>query len=66
MIDTLTDNLLGLRKDLNKSFQTRAGAAKAIAVLNKYYGKTDDTIMYKMSMSMSNFLLSLTYKTHAV
>ncbi|THU93762.1 hypothetical protein K435DRAFT_669632 [Dendrothele bispora CBS 962.96] len=59
LIDTLTDNLLELRKDWTKSPQTRAGAAKAIAVLNKYYSKTDDTIMYKMSMSTCFLVLFL-------
>ncbi|THU80506.1 hypothetical protein K435DRAFT_695561, partial [Dendrothele bispora CBS 962.96] len=52
IIDTLTDNLLKVCSDWSKSPQTRAGAAKAIAVLNKYYSKTDDSIMYKAAMIM--------------
>ncbi|THU80740.1 hypothetical protein K435DRAFT_695047, partial [Dendrothele bispora CBS 962.96] len=59
IIDTLTDNLLKVCSDWSKSPQTRAGAAKAIAVLNKYYSKTDDSIMYKAAMSKHPFLLPL-------
>ncbi|KAF5328028.1 hypothetical protein D9758_018770, partial [Tetrapyrgos nigripes] len=50
LIDTLTDSLLEIQKDWSKSALARAGAAKAIAILNKYYSKTDDTIMYKVTM----------------
>jgi hypothetical protein len=30
----------------------RAGALKGLAILNKYYSKTDDSIMYRIAMSM--------------
>ncbi|KAK7434482.1 hypothetical protein VKT23_020165 [Stygiomarasmius scandens] len=35
-----------------KSSLTRAAAAKAIAILNKYYSKTDESIMYQVTMIM--------------
>lgn len=36
----------------------RAAAAKGIAVLNKYYAKTDESIMYRCAMSKSLLLMS--------
>lgn len=38
----------------------RASAAKARAVINKYYAKTDDSKMYRMCMSKLNVSCSLT------
>ncbi|THU80428.1 hypothetical protein K435DRAFT_695700 [Dendrothele bispora CBS 962.96] len=52
LIDTLTDGLLQICKDWSKSSLTRAAAAKSIALLNKYYSKTDDSLMYRVAMVM--------------
>jgi len=36
----------------------RGGAKKGIAVLNKYYAKTDESIMYRIAISESVELFS--------
>ncbi|THU98824.1 hypothetical protein K435DRAFT_660138, partial [Dendrothele bispora CBS 962.96] len=52
LIDALTDGLLQVCRDWSKSSLTQAAAAKAIAILNKYYSKTDESIMYRTTMIM--------------
>ncbi|THU95120.1 hypothetical protein K435DRAFT_798347 [Dendrothele bispora CBS 962.96] len=49
-IDSLTKKLERVIKDSAKPPIIRAAAARSRAVLNKYYGKTDDSIMYRMCM----------------
>ena len=52
IIDVLTDRLEAATGDLTLHAAVRAAAAKGLAILNKYYAKTDDSIMYRMVMSM--------------
>ncbi|THU84694.1 hypothetical protein K435DRAFT_687021, partial [Dendrothele bispora CBS 962.96] len=49
-IDSLTNKLERVVNDFTKAPIICAAAAKSRAVLNKYYGKTDDFIMYCMCM----------------
>lgn len=57
IIDVLTDKLEMSAMDQKLHVTVRATAAKGLAVLNKYYAKTDDSIMYRMAMSTSFHLL---------
>ncbi|EEB95438.1 hypothetical protein MPER_05597 [Moniliophthora perniciosa FA553] len=45
-MDTLNEILEEWARDTTKSTVTRLGAAKGLAVLDKYYSRTDDSIMY--------------------
>lgn len=51
LIDLLNDQLKLLVGDNDKPMIICASAAKARAVLNKYYSKTDDSRMYRLCMS---------------
>lgn len=51
LIDLLERQLTTIINDPTKPTIIRASAAKARAVLNKYYGKTDDSRMYRLCMS---------------
>lgn len=51
LIDLLEKHLKALVGDSQKPVIIRASAAKARAVLNKYYSRTDDSKMYRMCMS---------------
>lgn len=51
LMDILERQLVAMLNDKNQPLIIRASAAKARAVLNKYYGKTDDTRMYRLCMS---------------
>lgn len=58
IIDALT-RMLETASDNDALFPAvRAAAAKGIAVLNKYYAKTDESIMYRCAMSKSLLLMS--------
>jgi hypothetical protein len=50
LIDNLTDKLQAASEDSNLSIAVRAGALAGIKVLNKYYSKTDDSVIYRVSM----------------
>lgn len=53
IIDALT-RMLEIASDNEALFPAvRAAATKGIAVLNKYYAKTDESIMYRCAMSKS-------------
>ena len=41
----------------------QTGATKGLAVLNKYYAKTDESVMYRCAMSMC-YLLSYMFLNH--
>jgi len=63
VIDLLTNRLEDVSTDAKYLPSIRAGAAKGLAVLNKYYSKTDESVMYRCTMSMFrvqtiSFLLS--------
>ncbi len=49
------DMLTGALEDVIESKQTaamvRVAAARGLEVLNKYYSKTDDSVMYRVAMS---------------
>lgn len=51
MIDVLTEQLVKLIVDEGKHPCTRAAAAKGYAILNKYYSRTDGSVMYRLCMS---------------
>ena len=41
-------------KDVTLSMPVRLAAARGVAMLNKYYSKTDESIMFRLAMSKSN------------
>lgn len=51
LYDLLERQLSNIVNDCTKPTIIRASAAKSRAVLNKYYGKTDDSRMYRLCMS---------------
>lgn len=52
MIDVLDSALVDASKNLNTHPAIQAGAALGCAVLNRYYGKTDESILYRCAMCM--------------
>jgi hypothetical protein len=54
VIDLLTNHLEDISGDAKYLPSICAGAAKGLAVLNKYYSKTDESVMYRCAMSMLN------------
>ena len=56
VIDILTDRLDDVSRDMKYLPSIHAGAAKGLAVLNKYYSKTDESVMYRCAMSAYNSL----------
>ena len=57
VIDILTTHLTNTVIDKEKKGilrPIRVAAARGLAVLNKYYSATDESIMYRIAMSMSN------------
>lgn len=50
LIDTITRTLEKAITDHDLYPAVRASAAKGLAILNKYYSKTDDSIMYRCAM----------------
>lgn len=54
LIDTITRTLEKAITDHDLYPAVRASAAKGLAILNKYYSKTDDSIMYRCAMSESS------------
>ncbi|EEB88987.1 hypothetical protein MPER_12970 [Moniliophthora perniciosa FA553] len=50
-MDTLNEILEEWVRDTSKPAVIRFGAAKGLTVLDKYYAKTDDSIMYRAAMS---------------
>jgi hypothetical protein len=52
MIDNLHRHLEQASQDPNVHIAVRAGAFAGIKALNKYYSKTDDTIVYRTAMCM--------------
>ena len=51
VIDLLMDCLEDVSSDMKYLPSVCAGAAKGLAVLNKYYSKTDESVMYRCAMS---------------
>lgn len=52
IIDLLSEDLEKLIANKDKHPCTRAAAAKGYKLLNKYYARTDGSIMYRLCMSM--------------
>ena len=63
IIDILTERLDNISSDRVYLTSVRTGAAKGLAVLNKYYAKTDELAMYRCAMSMC-YLLSYMFLNH--
>lgn len=56
-MDALTHMLETVSENKVLFLAMRASAAKGIAVLNKYYAKTDESIMYHYAMSKSTIII---------
>ena len=54
IIDLLTDRLDDVSSNMKYLPSVRARAAKGLTVLNKYYSKTDKSVMYHCAMSVYN------------
>jgi len=57
IIDALTRMLETVSENGALFPAVRAAATKGIAVLNKYYAKTDESIMYRCAMSKSTLII---------
>jgi hypothetical protein len=64
MIDLLTDRLEDVSSDSTYLPSVHAAAAKGLAVLNKYYAKTDQSVMYRCAMSKFKCLLAVLFIAH--
>ena len=51
-IDLLTTHLEKAVADWSLMKPVRSSAARGLRMLNKYYSRTDDSIMYRIAMSM--------------
>jgi hypothetical protein len=58
LMDLLNDQLESFVLNVDNSLVLRHGAAKALTVLDKYYAKTDESVLYRAAMCM---LLSISY-----
>ena len=56
VIDILNEKLEDAAENTSLLPSVRAGAMKGLAVLNKYYSKTDESIMYQIAMSKLLFI----------
>jgi len=54
IINLLTDRLNNVSSNMKYLPSVHAGAAKGLAVLNKYYSKADESVMYHCAMSAYN------------
>jgi hypothetical protein len=57
IIDILNEKLEGFRDDEQLMAVEKGGVERGLAVLNKYYGKTDKSIMYRMAMSKCHLVI---------
>ena len=55
LIDNLTTKLEQWSKDESLHIAVRAGTLAGVRVLNKYYSKTDDSIIYRLAMRASHY-----------
>ena len=55
VIDILNEKLEDVAENTSLLPSVRAGAMKGLAILNKYYLKTDESIMYRIAMSKLPF-----------
>jgi hypothetical protein len=56
-MDRLNDALDDFAADSDMFPAVRMAAIRGRAVLNKYYGKTDESVMFRIAMSMSSIIL---------
>lgn len=56
LIDNLTNKLTTAAESSNLHIAVRAGAVAGYKILNKYYSRTDDSIVYRLAICMSPFL----------
>ena len=57
IMDILTNLLNDAVSNTSLHIAVRAVAARGRVILDKYYAKTDDSIMYRMAMSTCSFWL---------
>lgn len=57
VIDILTEKLEEAADNSSLLKSVRSGAMKGLAILNKYYSKTDESIMYRITMSKCHSIL---------
>ena len=53
LIDQLHSRLTDLRDNVAIHMAIRHAASNALVVLNKYYSRTDECVMYRVAMSKS-------------
>lgn len=53
VIDTLTGTLEDTIESKETADMVRVAAARGLKVLNKYYSKTDESVMHRVAMSKS-------------
>jgi hypothetical protein len=63
LIDMLTHKLEDTITNHSLMPPVKSAAAKGLAVLHKYYSKSDESIMYRCVMSMSNLNIPIQYVT---
>ncbi len=66
-MDILTHKINDAIQDESLHIAVRAAAARGRVILDKYYSKTDQSIMYRMAMSTSHtvsHLILVTYHGH--
>ena len=52
LIDNLTNKLVMAAEDHSLHVAVRAGAVAGFKVLNKYYSRSDDSIVYRLAICM--------------
>lgn len=57
LFDLIERQLVNIINDFEQPTIIRASAAKARAVMNKYYNKSDDSRMYRLCMSTFAFFI---------
>ena len=58
LIDNLTNKLTAFAESTSLHVAVRAGAVAGYKVLNKYYSKTDESIVYRLAICKLIFLLN--------
>ena len=52
-MDVLTEHLARFKEDSVLNSIIRAASERGIKVINRYYSKTDQSVVYRIAMSMS-------------
>lgn len=61
LFDLIERQLINIINDLEQPTIIRTSAAKARAVMNKYYNKSDDSRMYRLCMSKLHFIFDINH-----